>query len=543
MAGMGLLVLAHHAVVFLFGWEIMALSAFLLVVTEDEKAETRKAGLVYLVAAHVGTLALFGLFALWKTVTGSFELVPAPADTDLSVLTALFLLALVGFGLKAGLVPLHFWLPGAHANAPTHVSAILSGVVLKMGIYGLIRILGLLPAPPAGWGGLVLGLGAVSGLLGVVFALAQHDLKRLLAYHSVENIGIILMGLGLALLGRATGHAEWVVLGLAGCLLHVWNHSLFKSLLFFGAGSVLLQTETRNIDRLGGLAKTMPVTSIFFLVGAVAICGLPPLNGFVSEWMIFLGLFGSLAQGGSGGLGVAFVVPVLATVGALALACFVKVFAAVFLGLPRNPAPRPRESGPSILVPMAVLAGLCVALGAGTFALTTVLDGVIALWQPGPAGSVPLASLAPLGTLALVALGIWGILGVVAGVLRFRRARPGVTWDCGYVQPTGRMQYTASSLARSITKLFHGILRPREHRPRLQGAFPQPSTLESHVDELVLDRVLAPASRGLDRWGTWFHRFQKGLAQLYILYILVALILLLLTLVPFQDLWVRWLAR
>ena len=260
-AGMALLVISRHAMAFLLGWEIMALSAFFLVATEDTQDECRRAAWFYLIATHIGTLTLFGMFALWRWATGSYLLAPVAVDAiSLGVMNVLFFLALIGFGLKAGIMPLHFWLPGAHANAPSHVSAMLSGVVLKMGIYGLVRFLSLLPDPPHIWGGVILMLGAVSGLLGVVFAIGQHDLKRLLAYHSVENIGIILMGLGLAMLGRSTDRPEWIVLGLGGCLLHIWNHGFFKSLLFLSAGSVVHNTHTREIDHLGGLAKTMPWT-------------------------------------------------------------------------------------------------------------------------------------------------------------------------------------------------------------------------------------------------------------------------------------------
>jgi len=259
VAGMSLLVISRHAMAFLLGWEVMALSAFFLITAEDHKQECRRAGWIYLVATHIGTLTLFAMFALWRWATGSYDLKPVAENTiSLGVMNALFFLSLLGFGMKAGVMPLHFWLPGAHANAPSHISAMLSGVMLKMGIYGLVRFLSLLPNPPYLWGGLILLLGAVSGLLGVVFAIGQHDLKRLLAYHSVENIGIILMGLGLALLGCSAGRPEWIVLGMAGCLLHTWNHSLFKSLLFLSAGSVVHNVHTRNIDSLGGLAKTKP---------------------------------------------------------------------------------------------------------------------------------------------------------------------------------------------------------------------------------------------------------------------------------------------
>ena len=248
VAGMSLLVISRHAMAFLLGWEVMALSAFFLVSTEDHRDECRRAGWTYLIATHVGTLTLFAMFSLWRWATGSFTLQPVAGQAmSLGVMNGLFFLALFGFGLKAGMMPLHFWLPGAHANAPSHVSAMLSGVMLKMGIYGLVRMLSLLPDPPSVWGGLILALGAVSGLLGVAFAIGQHDLKRLLAYHSVENIGIILLGLGLAMLGRSAGRPEWVVLGLAGCLLHVWNHGLFKSLLFLSAGSVVHAAHTREI--------------------------------------------------------------------------------------------------------------------------------------------------------------------------------------------------------------------------------------------------------------------------------------------------------
>jgi len=364
VAGMALLVIGRHAMIFLLGWEVMALSAFLLVTSEDQREESRRAGFIYLQGTHTGTLALFALFALWRWATGSFELIPAAAGSlGLGVQSALFLLALISFGVKAGIMPLHFWLPGAHANAPSHVSAMLSGVVLKMGIYGLVRFFLLLPDLPGLWGGLVLTLGAVSGLLGVVFAIGQHDLKRLLAYHSVENIGIILMGLGLAMLGRASGRPEWLVLGFAGCLLHVWNHSFFKSLLFFCAGSVDHGAHTRQLDQLGGLSRKMPWTATMFLIGAVAICGLPPLNGFVSELFVYLGLFKTVTVSGEVGSAAMIAVPVLAMIGALAVSCFVKVYGGAFLGEPRTAGgARPTSPPWSMRMPRR-LAQHCTVIG------------------------------------------------------------------------------------------------------------------------------------------------------------------------------------
>src|SRR5262249_21310514 len=258
-----------------------------------------------------------------RAVSGSFALNPLDPDhLSPGLTTAIFVLALIGFGLKAGIMPLHVWLPSAHANAPSHVSAIMSGVLIKMGIYGLVRVTSLLPTPPLEWGTGVLGLGVVSGVLGVAYAIGQHDLKRLLAYHSIENIGIIVMGLGVALIGRSLGRADWVLLGLAGSLLHVWNHALFKSLLFLSAGSVIHSVHTPEIDHLGGLAKTIPGTALYFLIGAVAICGLPPLNGFISEFLVYLGLLGTLdGSRGPTFVGAAFAATALALIGALALAC------------------------------------------------------------------------------------------------------------------------------------------------------------------------------------------------------------------------------
>jgi hydrogenase-4 component B len=555
VAGMALLVVARQAFAFLMGWETMALSGFFLVGLEDQRKESRRASLVYLVATHLSTLALFGMFLLWRHATGSFALAGA-ASMSSGAMNGIFFLGLLGFGLKAGIVPLHFWLPGAHAAAPSQVSAILSGVVIKMGIYGLLRMLSLLPGIPASWGALVLVLGAISGLFGVVFALAQHDVKKLLAYHSVENIGIILMGLGIALIGRSSGRPELLVLGLAACLLHVWNHSLFKPLLFLGAGSVVHATGTRAIDRLGALSKAMPWTAALFLVGAVAICALPPLNGFVSELLVYLGLFNGLVGDGAGLAMAAFVAPVLAMIGALAVACFVKVLGATFLGSARSPeAERAVESPPSMLVPMAILAALCAFIGLAPSLLQPPLDAAIASWsgsgaaQGSAAGTVEvvgsnaipsIGTLAPLGQIGLAAAALLVIAALAAFLFsRGTRVASGTpkrpTWDCGYAKPTSRMQYTSSSFARGIVGMFAWLLRPKAEPGRIQGHFPDAEVLHGEVDEAVLDRVLRPALRGMESLSRWSHRFQQGLTQHYVLYILIALVALLCTLLPFDG--------
>jgi hydrogenase-4 component B len=537
-AGMALLVIARNGILFLFGWEIMALSAYFLVVTEDHKAEAREAGWIYLVASHVAILCLFGLFALLRAAGGSFALVSlAPENVTPALLTGILALALVGFGLKAGIMPLHIWLPSSHAIAPSHVSALLSGVILKMGIYGLVRVTSLLPAPPLEWGVVVLGLGVVSGVLGVVFAIAQHDLKRLLAYHSIENIGIIVMGLGLALLGRTLERNDWVILGLGGALLHVWNHALFKALLFLSAGSVIHAAHTREIDHLGGLAKVMPRTAFCFLVGAVAICGLPPLNGFVSEFLIYLGLFATLGKTDGAEMffpGVALAVPALALIGALAAACFVKVYGAVFLGTPRSKhAAHGNESPPSMLGPMVVLAGCCFLIGLSPLVIAPVLGQAIASWMPGLADpTASLVALAPLGWITVVGLLLLAALAVGWLVLGTRLDRAGVdrgpTWGCGYVAPTPRMQYTSSSFAQMLVGLFAWALRPRTHRPGALPLFPQKTAFHSEAPDPVLDEAVLPAFGLSARLFSRFRVFQQGSVQAYLLYIFLALVTLLL---------------
>jgi len=528
VSALAVVVVARNAILFLAGWEVMALAAFLTITTEDEKREVREVGYVYLVATRIGTLCLFAMFALLFTARGDFA-VEAPPTTSLA--NAIFLLGVVGFGLKAGMMPMHVWLPGAHANAPSHVSALMSGVLIKIGIYGLVRFSSFFPHPPLWWGGLVLTLGAVSGILGVAFAIGQHDLKRLLAYHSVENIGIICMGLGTALVGRSLGRGELVALGLAGALLHTWNHGLFKALLFLSAGSVLHATHTREIDRMGGLQRAMPSTAFFFLVGAVAICGLPPLNGFVSELLVYLGLFRSVAATpGRLWLVGAFGAPALALIGALAVACFVKVFGAVFLGQPRSEhATHAHESGRSMLLPMAALAGLCAFIGIGSPLIAPILDRAVSSWSPEwSALHRPLIAQAPLVWISLAAFAVLATIGLAAAVLRSRiRARAVVpqvgTWDCGYAQPSPTMQYTSSSFAEMLVGLFAWALRPSGYRPRLAAVFPHPEGFHSHVPETVLDLAVLPSTRAAGRAFNRMRFLQRGSVHRYVLYILLTL--------------------
>ena len=524
LVNIGVVLLAGNGLHFLMAWELFSLAAYGLVTLERQRTETRAAGWLYLAASHASVLALFALFALLAVRTGSWELGPWRERADLA---PLFWLALFGFGLKAGLFPLHVWLPSAHANAPSHVSAMLSGVTLKLGVYGLVRFSGWLPHPPgAGW--VVAALGVASAVLGVAFALGQHDLKRLLAYHSVENIGIILIGVGFALVAADRGNPAWGRLALAGGLWHVWNHGLFKALLFLGAGSVLHATGTRRMSLLGGLWRAMPWTAGMFALGAAAIAGLPPLNGFVSEWLVFLGLFEATVARGPAAWAAIPAAILLGATGALALACFVKVCGVVFLGAPRSGvAECAQECGKPMRGAMVALAALCVAGGLAPLVFWQGIARAVGAWNDAWAGNDPPA---PLGELGWLHVGL-AALALVAGGCLWRRVRRhgltrGVTWDCGYARPTARMQYTAGSFAAVITEWFAFILRPqlRQHRP--DGYFPNNASHSSHTPETVLEHAVEPAGRVVMRVSTIVRRLQHGRAQPYILYILLGLLAL-----------------
>lgn len=535
-AGMALLVVAQNSLLFLVGWEIMALSAFFLVTTEDHDQEVRKAGWVYLACTHTATLCLFALFALLRSGVGSFSLTPIPAAAITNKFeTAVFTLAVLGFGLKAGVMPLHLWLPGAHAMAPSHVSALMSGVLIKMGIYGLVRVTSLFPHPPVAWGAVLLALGIVSGVLGVAYALGQHDLKRLLAYHSVENIGIIVMGIGLALIGRSLNRYDWIVLGLSGALLHVLNHALFKALLFLSGGSVIHATHTREIDRLGGLAKRMPWTAGLFLIGAVAICGLPPLNGFISEFFLYLGFFSTVLETAKPVYGAAaFAAPVLALIGALAVACFVKVFTTVFLGSARSAhSDHAREATFAMIGPMVVLAACCLTIGLAPQGLPLALDRSVKAWAPEISERLPpLAEVAPLSSMGIVAVSLAVAIlvgGIALGMrLRFSAATATTTWGCAYIQPSPRMQYTSSSFAQMLVALFAKALLPITHAPHVSTLFPASSQFHSDVPDAVLDRGVLPAFRLIGWLMSRLRVLQHGSIQLYLLYVFAALLWLLL---------------
>lgn len=524
---MALVVIARDGVLFLIAWEVMALAAYFAATAEEQdNPGVRRAGWVYLIATHVGTLCLLAMFALWRNTTGSFALLPAQAMSA-GVAGTLFVLALIGFGCKAGLMPLHVWLPGAHANAPSHVSAVMSGVMLKMGIYGIVRLTALLPVAPAWWGGVLLAVGAVTGVAGIAFAIGQHDLKRLLAYSSIENIGIIGMGLGLALLGRAQGRGDLVLLGLAGALLHVWNHALFKSLLFLNAGAIIHAVHTREMDRLGGLAKRMPWSAALFVVGAVAICALPPFNGFASEWLLYIGFFRSLTSGGE----VAMAAVALATIGALAVACFVQVLGTVFLGSSRSEATsHAHDPQACMILPMVALAVGCIAIGLFPLIPAPLLERAVQSWATLPVATPAIVVLAPMHWISAMGLSLVALIGAILLVWKAMSHAKTVgeagTWDCGYAQPTERMQYTGSSFGDTLVGLFTFILWPKHHWPQVQGTLARKARFRSVIPDTVLDRLVVPASDVARKYLPRLRMLQQGQTQIYVLYVLAIVVLL-----------------
>ena len=534
-ASMLLVVLARNGVLFLLAWEAMSLSSFFLVMFEGEKTEVRRAGWTYLVATHIGTAFLLVMFVLLGQPTGSLDfdgfgrIAGTPALASLA-----FVLAVVGFGTKAGFMPLHVWLPEAHPAAPSHVSAVMSGVMIKTGIYGLLRTLLWLGPPPLWWGYLLVAIGVVSGVLGVLFALAQHDLKRLLAYHSVENIGIIVLGLGIGLIGLGSHHPLVAALGFAGGLLHVVNHAIFKSLLFMGAGSVLHATGSRELDQLGGLLKSMPSTGATFLAGAAAISGLPPLNGFVSEFLIYFAAFGLLGASGIPVVLAALAAIVsLALIGGLAAACFTKAFGTIFLGEARSSqAEHAHEAGPCMRAPPILLAALCLTIGVTAPFVIGVLKPVVnQLAGTTDLGDWTGAAALPLAVVACVGVGLLALFCILAAVRAMLPARrmtnEAVTWDCGYIAPTPRMQYTASSFADPLTRFFGAVLGTHRKFSGPRGFFPDSASYSTETPDMSRERLYKPVFIAVERAMSKFRWIQHGRLNLYILYIVLTLLALL----------------
>lgn len=528
LASMASVLVARNGVMLLMAWELMALSSWLLLMTYQQDAQVERAGMVYLLATHTGTMALFVLFSLLRGQTGSFVFPAAHSLTLVGPLAVVVLLAaLIGFGAKAGIMPLHIWLPGAHANAPSHVSALMSGIMLKVGLYGILRTVSFFHELPVWFGWLVLLLGGVSAVTGIALASYQRDLKRLLACSSIENIGIICIGLGMALVGMQSGNQTLLVFGLVGAFMHILNHALFKPLLFLGSGVIIHASGTRQIDRMGGLSRILPRTAPLFLVGSLAICGLPPLNGFVGELFLY---FGAFSDGLSAPLPlIAFIAPVLALVGGLAVITFVKLYGAVFLGSARDSAARQGHEAPFAMVaPMALLAGLCLLAGVGAPLLLQLVEPVVIDYAAvSPALFTRLTGIVPLPQIALMNGLLLGLMLVVWLVWRLLVQQTPVTsadtWGCGYLAPTPRIQYTGSSFADLAAGLFAGLVGARTTLTGLSGHFPAASRLALDGTERILDRMIIPCLHGADWCLAWLRRMQSGHLHLYILYVFATL--------------------
>jgi hydrogenase-4 component B len=547
LAGMTIVVLADDAFTFLVSWEFMSLSSWALVMAHHRIGDNIRAGYVYLIMASFGTLALLLTFGLLAGPDGGYAFADMRGGHPSAGLAAsILVLALIGAGSKAGLVPLHVWLPLAHPAAPSHVSALMSGVMTKVAVYGFVRIVfDLLGTPAWWWSMLVLALGGVTAVMGVLYALMQHDLKRLLAYHTVENIGIIFIGLGLALAFKTHGMAWAAALALTAALLHVFNHSVFKSLLFFGAGAVLTATGERDMEHLGGLIHRMPQTAFAFLVGCAAISALPPLNGFVSEWLTFQAI---LLSPQLPSWGLKFLVPavgaLLALSAALAAACFVKAFGVSFLGRARTPAAaRAQETDRFSLAAMFSFAALCLIAGIvpGFFidALAPVVQSLVGDRMPVQSG-VEWLSIVPIaesrssynGLLVFVfmvlsgALAAWAIHRLASD--RLRRAPP---WDCGYPDASPATEYTAASFAQPIRRVFGTVVfRAREHvdMPRPGDGRPARITVELH--DLVWDALYAPIANGVGFAADRLNHLQFLTIRQFLSLVFAALVLLLLVL-------------
>jgi hydrogenase-4 component B len=522
--------IVQNGFVMLVVWEVMALSSFIIIIFEHHKTDTLKAGINFLIQSHLCIVMLTIAFIWLKTKTGSFDfnaISTYSASQPVIISFGFFLFFFIGFAIKAGFVPFHTWLPLAHPAAPAHISGIMSGVIIKIGIYGIFRVLMLIKTDMLAVGYFIVTISVITGVYGVMLAIVQHNLKKLLAYHSIENIGIIGIGIGLGCLGLGFNNQWLVVGGFGGALLHTLNHSLFKSLLFYTAGNVYQATHTMNIEALGGLIKKMPRTAILFLVGSLAICGLPPFNGFVSEFFIYSGLFkGLLTNYFPFTLFVLFTILGLVLIGGLALICFTKAFGIVFLGSRRDkshavtPDEKPLRIYPLYLISLAI-----VVIGVLPFLFAPFLQKTVQLFQPDI--NAPLVgkmnglfqSLTSIGWYSLGFIALIGVLSFIRQLIASRRSvAADETWGCGYVGETAKMQYTASSFIRSYRKLSEPVLSVQKEKKDALGLYPTELAQHTHAGDKIENALIDKPIAWIKRFLQHFIFLQNGNIQAYILY-------------------------
>ena len=537
---------SSNAVFFYIAWEAMSLLSYFLVIFESERIENQRAGTLYIVMTHIATAFLLIGFMISYSYTKSFDLFGNSDAIPDGAKTVIFILFLLGFGTKAGAIPVHIWLPYAHPAAPSNVSALMSGIMIKTAIYGLIRfVLDFLGIQQAWWGGLLIGLGIISAVLGVAYALMEHDLKRLLAYHSVENIGIILIGLGVSFTALAQGSQLIGSLALTASILHTLNHTLFKGGLFLGAGSIHYATETKDIDRLGGLIKTMPITAVFVLCFSLAISAIVPFNGFISEWLTYQSIFAYIAPG-QPGINILFILAVaaLGLAGALAASCFVKLFGIAFLGNPRSEnASRSKEVPATMNMGIGILAVLCFAIGVFPLFIIRLIDRVVSgligssvfdqlqggfvfTWYSMDLSSNKISSLEILAAIAVLTLLTLLALRIFGG--KYIERKYG-TWDCGIETINSRMQYTATGFSKPIKIVFRILFRPSRktetqggthyHPHRIAYTVASESIFEKYLYQPVYIRI-----RGFSRRTKFL--VQTGNISNYLIYIFAAILAL-----------------
>ncbi|PIZ96717.1 MAG: hydrogenase 4 subunit B, partial [Candidatus Levybacteria bacterium CG_4_10_14_0_2_um_filter_36_16] len=533
---------------FLFVWEIMSLSSLFLVIFENKKLQIIKSGFIYFIMTHAATAFILLSFLLLFQFTGSFDFETIKqhfASIPFVIQTIIFLCMIIGFGTKAGIVPFHIWLPWAHSAAPSHVSSLMSGVMIKIGIFMLFKMfLDILPQTPLWLGYVVLIIGAVSSILGVLYALSEHDIKRLLAYHSIENIGIILLGLGSGLIFIALKQPSLAMLAITAGLFHTLNHAVFKSLLFLGAGSVISQTHTRNIEEYGGLIKLMPYTAIFFLVGAVAISGLPPFNGFVSEWLTFQSLFSGIATSSILIKSIfIFGAACLTFTGGLAAACFVKAFGITFLARSRSiESEKATEVSPLLLISMGTLAVLCLTLGVFSFFVITNIQLIVknlslfssktsSLSSTGISLQVNqnVAHLNMPVIFLVMAVFIALSFGLVYIVSRKQKVVLRTVWDCGFNALSPKMEITATGFSRTLILIFRGIFQPsKQHEIEYVDAdiryFSKSKTVTLGIVNIYEAYLYYPLHNGLSIISKQIRKIQSGNVNQYLLYIFILLL-------------------
>lgn len=533
-ASMLAVVTCQNAMVFLICWEIMSLSSFFLVIFENEKKSVLKAGIKYLVFMHISVIFIIIAFSILANASGSFdfESFREVFAGNKHLANIVFVLFFVGFGTKAGFVPFHNWLPDAHPAAPSHVSGMMSGVMIKTGIYGILRIISLTASPTKEISYIVLAVSLVTALYGIMYAITQNDIKRLLAYSSIENIGIIGTGIGIGMLGISYDCPLVAMLGFAGAVLHIANHSLFKELLFLAAGSVYKASHTRNIELLGGIIKSMPKTAFLFLIAAVAICGLPPLNGFVSEFLIYVSMFKMLSVHNFVVIiTILFAIACIALVGTMAILCFTKAFSIMFLGMPRseNAQNIKEDNGNSMILPMALIALFVFLIGIfPDKAFEMVLRPVSVICPE----YIVMQSGAVTNLMRTVAIFAFGLIFTVAVMYALKRkfvksrTSTSVTWGCGYNRANNHMQYTASSYAGPLLSMLTPLFKKVFDVEKPRKLFPESSHFNLEIEDIEEAYIINP----LVKYDAWFlskfESLQSGNIQSYIKYGLIFLVVI-----------------